>query len=668
MSDGAIAVPMINLEAQDEVQSPLLPGPPDPNVNYATDEKVLEYIRDNIFETLNYARLHRQAYEEEMRETRRMALLEHDTNQSYLGRSKAYVPAYLRAEDTQVSQFIRGLFPSDDFMDVQEQGGTDPESARPVKDYLTYEAEKCSRLRMMLKPFARNYFRYGWAVGKVWYHKVLEGKKPRRGGLMKGSLPDLIPSFEEDASISGTRFSTRNNFNFYVWPPTVDSLEEATLVFEDIDVPKWYIEEMIAKKKWVNGDAALNATPDPTHLFNVQQQSIEMVGNSAGLPTAVPVLGDASNWRMLTEAWALLPLPRKAYVAGEEPGTLVMCKITCTRDGAIQHVQRNPFWHGKLPYLVARMRPEPGQFYCKGMGYVARYLQYLVNDFANQLNDNGSYSLNPFAKVNPNMLAAPLSPMRPGGIFYVTDPKAIEFDRPPVEQLQYGMQLMQLWQSMLMDHTGAPPILQGTNAGKGARTATSSQILEKNAMNPIQDIVEDLELDVMIPWMQMAFSLGQQYRDQEVWVQIAGTPVKIAPKDLVKDCTFRWLASSQSANQQQRAQQAMQLLSQVAPILPLLQQQGKTIDPTPLLKRVYSDGFGFRGFDQFVIPMGMPPGAMGQPPGGVPGQPPTPELEPGPNQAPGGDPMAQSGGAFGQQEDNSDALAAMMGGTNAGGG
>jgi len=119
--------------------------------------------------------------------------------------------------------------------------------------------------------------------------------------------------------------------------------------------------------------------------------------------------------------------------------------------------------------------------------------------------------------------------------------------------------------------------------------------------------------------MRMAHSLGQQFRESQFWVNISGAPpTRMTPQDLIGDYHFRWLASSQAANQQQRAQQAMTLL-QIAPqVLPLLQPLGKTIDPEPLLRRIFSDGFGFRGYNQFVVQAPMPqamPGAPGMPPG-----------------------------------------------------
>ncbi len=120
---------------------------------------------------------------------------------------------------------------------------------------------------------------------------------------------------------------------------------------------------------------------------------------------------------------------------------------------------------------------------------------------------------------------------------------------------------------------------------------------------PLQDVVEDIELDVMIPLMFGTWLNAQQYRDAEVMVAVSGQQMKINPKDLMIDPEFRWLASSQAANQQMRAQQAIQLIQSIMPIVPLIQQLGYVIDPVPLINRIYNDGFGFRGFEAFIHKM-----------------------------------------------------------------
>lgn len=674
MSDALTPMPLDMVGQNEEANTPLAPPGIVGDENYAKDDAVAAYIAQHVAPTIDYARQHRKMLEQEWREIRRITLLEHDNNQKYLGRSNAYLPLYIRSSKTLVSQVVRGLFPSDEYLDVMPRlPNMDPESGKPVKDYLQYEFEKCAKLRLQLKKHLKQYFDFGWSVVKAWYHKELESNKASKRSL-RITNQQIFGETEKDTSIEGFRVSTRSIMYFYVWPTTIDELDEATLVFEDIDIPRWYIKEMMNKGKWENGQMALDAPYQPDHGFNVQQHQVETTSNTT-TPTTTPNQTDLSDWRTIQEAWCRIPLPKEAYLPGENPEEPVMCQMFLVNGLTPLVVRRHPHWHNRYPYIVNRLHPSPGSFYSKGEGYTAKYLQYLANDTFNQVSDNLTYGMNPMAILNPNMIAGNLSNFRPGGIIQTTDiNQGIKFDRPPSDQVQWGMQFGSVVSSMISDSTGTPPIMQGTNAGKGARTATSSQILQKNAMNPIQDIVEDLEADLMVPLMYMAHSLGQQYRSDDMWIQITGEmPVKFTPAQLIGDYNFRWLASNQAANQQQQAQQAIELLQILEPLIPIMQQFGKTINPEVLIKKIFNQGFGFRGYNQLVITLqeammlaqqngaGMMPGMA---PGGMPGQPPT--GQPGPisaNTQPGALPaQAGEGEDFSGVRQNSDQLSSMLGG------
>jgi hypothetical protein len=105
---------------------------------------------------------------------------------------------------------------------------------------------------------------------------------------------------------------------------------------------------------------------------------------------------------------------------------------------------------------------------------------------------------------------------------------------------------------------------------------------------------------------------------------IAGRDIKVSPQDLVGDFEFDWQASTQAVNAQARASQAGQFLQAAANpvIIQLLAQRQKSLDPTPILKRMWIDGLGQRRFEELVVdapPQQMgAPGAPGQPPGAAP--------------------------------------------------
>lgn len=634
--------------------------------NCASDEGTQLYVQATLWPVLDWTRANRTQLEEEWRRIRRMELMVHDEQRRYRGRSNAYLPVYLRALNTQVSQLSRGLFPSDEYMDVcaRQNEKTSATAAKAVKAYLQWEFDRVAKLRTNIKPFLRQFAAYGNSVLKYDYKKCTnyEGRRLHQATPQDAEY-GFLPTMNE-----GLQVSTRSIFSTYVYPMTADNIDEVQVLFEDVDVPRSFIEERGRAKKWLYLEQALNAPENPYHLMNRQ----ELLSSAAGAASTVgPMIGSPLDIRTLTEVWVYMKLPPDQYLPSEDPESNLLAKVTMAGQIAVE-VIRCPFFHQKIPYLWARQNTTPGLFYGHLIGRAITPAQLLANDFVNQTNDCGAYTLNPIVKVNPGMMAGPMPPLAPGRVIPLSNiDEGMKFDRPPGELIQYGMQLTNQWISYGQDLSGTPPVLQGNTA---SNTATSTQILQRNASTPLQDIVEDIENDVMEPLMYGAWCNAQQFRDTDIFINVAGENLRITPKDLVLDADFRWLAANQAANQQQRASQAIQFLSALQPMIPILAQQGKQINPEPILKRAYIDGMGFRDWDQVIIPMPPPPPQL--PPSALPpGAPPPPNSTPNHqqpisalSQIPGGDPhtpMAPGeGDDYGAVRDHANELAAMMGGAN----
>jgi hypothetical protein len=562
--------------------------------NYADHEETRKLIDEMIYPLLQWVRDERADLNEEWNANRRMEMMERDSGQKYNGRSDAYLPLYNNALKTLTSALSTGLFPSDDYMDVADRSGLRTEDAKAVKAYMQWEFETNGQVRRFMKPFLRQVAGNGNAVLKYRYAKnrQYQGRRTASGSNL------YAPQFRPIPRKEGLHVSVRNMQNFYVFPHTAESLEECSVLFEDIEMSQKQIMDRIKAGDFKNGEEALHA-PRPAQ-FDIDQ--IDALYARAGITSTSQGFSPYLERKVLTEVWCYLKLPKSAYVDGEDTDCDLPCRILMAGSTPVV-VTRNPYWHQRPPYLVARQNVEPGVFYGYGAAKPIRFLQYLANDYANQTNDCGIYSLNPMALVNPTFIQGPMPKIRPGvtiPVLSVTE--AIRFEKPPPELAQYGAQMMNMWAGMVSDFSGAPPQLQG-NVSKGAKTATGAQILQRNSLAPLQDIVEDIELDVMVQLLYGAWVNAQQFRDEAVMAMVAGRPIKVSPEQLDIDAEFRWLGSSQAVNNQVRSQQAMTLVQAVAPIVPLLNQQGYVVDFKPLIEKVYSDGMGFRGFDAFIHKM-----------------------------------------------------------------
>ena len=604
------------------------------SLNFADNEDVVHTIRKDILPILTQTRSDRTVLEEDWRSVRRMLMLIHDNGRKYVGRSDAYLPAWARTQGTITSSLVRGLFPSDDYIEATaDDEDVTEEDVRNAKIMMQDVLTSQVKLRTQLKLCARDYVNYGLCIAKTGYKKELKRKVKLKKNKDTGDLESVLQQTTDE----GARVYARSPFHWYAYPPTANSLEECTVIFEDIDVSRAMLQRFDLQKVLLNVEK-IGKNDVAQHAFNIMAQLIDTMKSSSYPNNNAFGESPQGEYITLTEVWVDMLLPAAAYLPGEDTSLPVSTKLIIAGD-IVMEVTRNTAWNQRPPYRVVRHEPMTGSFYSRSDGLRARWLQYLANDFANQTNDNGVYMLNPIAKVNPALMAGPMPALRPGVTIPMTDMDGLAFDRPPFEQVNTGSMLMQQHITMMQDFAGAPPALQGASGGKNAKTATGMQLLQRNALGPIQDVVEDFESEMLVPLMHDIQGLLEQFAPDQFWVRDGKDRRPVSRALLAKKFGWRWLASSQAVNQQQRAQNMLNFIPLLASVAPLLQQGGYMVDLEPLLANVYNDGFGMRGFDKVVMkaPM-MPPGMPGQPslPPGAPGVPQgAPMGIPGQEQAPG---------------------------------
>lgn len=301
---------LVTIKKEDEAITEYLPFRKGGNL--AENETVQTWVQQHLLPVLNQARVDRRNLEEEWREIRRLVLLQHDLNQKYIGRSKAYVPSYLRARETLVSQLSRGLFPSDEYLDVKERIDGKLIDAMPAKTYVKYEFEKSAQLRSVIKPFLSQFVDYGITVAKAHYHKPLALMSAR---AKKGETGPTIERFKSRRR-EGLRFQPRSVFSVYVWPTTVDTAEDAEVIFEDLIVPITQAKRLVAMKRWL--DVPLEGTISEFQ-DNIDQQQTEIQGTSTPNGVSDSDLGTSVQ---VTECWFSMELPDSAYEEGKRRGCL----------------------------------------------------------------------------------------------------------------------------------------------------------------------------------------------------------------------------------------------------------------------------------------------------------------------------------------------------------
>lgn len=633
--------------------------------NFAdVDGEPYRYVMDNILPTLQWVVWNRNALEEEWLAICRMNDLVHDEGRKYVGRSNAYLPTYERSSQSMQVALKGGLFPSDEYIDVWDRDRGQTMEAALVKTLMQYEFDSSARLRDYIRPAIGQYVDLGNGVLKYRYRKDLVSRGSSR--MKKGDISTLEYGYGPQR-FEGLTVSAPSMFNVYAYPETAESLRDLMFVAERLRVPKAYVEQMKEKERWTNVETALGSgLVDYINGWTSEQSALREKAKISNIQQSFD--NPATKQFVAWEIWATMPMPEKAYAPGEDPSCPLSVRIVLIGATPV-FIGRNAFFHQMPPYLFARQGVRAGVFYGSGAGRRGRGLQYLANDFFNQTNDVGNFTLNPLVLYNPTFVSS-VPPFRPGATIKMRDVnQGMKFERPPVDLIQYGQQLAAQVIQMQQDGTGAPANFQGT--GRGAKTATGQQIMQANASAPLQDQVQDLEVQWMVPLLENAWALNMQYRTKEFTARVLGEAIQFLPAELDISPEFKMLSSSQIANKQVRNQQALQFLQLGAQLAPLLMQQGQTFDPVPVLQRIYNDGLGFRGFENVIKPAQAPgmaammgaQGAAGE--GGVE----TPEMggdrmRSAAEQAPEGGIEAQPGEAaeFMDVRQNADALAAMQGG------
>lgn len=577
--------------------------------NFLDDEEICAWVIDNVCDITQQVRNDYQPIHAEWIKINRMLTMEMEEDASYKGETQVYLPTFAKAIETRVAHICKASFPTDTFFDVLSLKVETPEESnarQASKAWMKRQIETNAKLRSKLNPFARNVCAYGVGFFKVWWEDELVKQHKKRNKYGTTAVAQAMAG-KTAKKCGKLRVKATNNFATYAYPMSVDSLEQCTLIFEDIQVSRMYCETMIKYGYWKEDSIQFTSTEPDTEQF--RQEALVQNAKTAQTAISGGAGGQLGQYTNLTECWFSMPLPERYFTeeeiaASEHLQPQPMKAVICGQN--IVSVERNPFNHGKPPYLMKKLIEQADVLITPGYGKLVMTSQYLINDLVNQVNDNGIFGLNPMGMRDITKIAGHSlkQTMQPGAMFDILEKGAIEFTRPPVEQIAYGQQLIGMAKAEVNDVI-APPILQGTGSGGGgaASTATGAQLLQANTKTDIQNFNEDLEQEVFMPLMEMAQSLGQQYESSEMYLAITGQQkVQFKPEYLAMELSWQWVASSQTINQQMRGQQLSQFMATL--LNPAVQQyfmqRGIVLNIESVIRKIWEDGLGQRSFETLI--------------------------------------------------------------------
>lgn len=312
---------------------------------------------------------------------------------------------------------------------------------------------------------------------------------------------------------------------------------------------------------------------------------------------------------------------------------------------------RNPYWHGKYPFVDFEVKPRAHDFWGEGIFEVNQRLQNAINSLYNHYFDNLNLSLDGMVKVPEGTRILDYT-IKPGGMFRYAgqEPQQWKFPEPNPAQIKMADELL----TRALDDTTIQPYAAGVPNSVSDNTQGT-----KGGIMALQAAADDI-----LSYMRKCFTIGlrqvftlwsemdKQFIDRITYIDTVEDGVRkaspINPADIQGEFTIV-VDQDQSADitdpqaDQQKKQAMVDRILQLkgaadaqegqkAQGLP----QGVLLNFEKIIKETIEDGGASEAKDYLVEqeepemgempqPMGMPMGPQEQPM-----QPPMPEMPPKP--------------------------------------
>ena len=258
------------------------------------------------------------------------------------------------------------------------------------------------------------------------------------------------------------------------------------------------------------------------------------------------------------------------------------------RRHVIQYETENPFWHGRIPFILGSYDAMPGEIVGDALAEVMSDLQALINAQTNQRLDNVNLVLNKMFKVlrGADIDEDELYP-RPGGIVHVDSHDDIqEFTFTDVTQSAY-LEVEHTLQNIERT-TGVFRFTMGQPLTK-RQTATEAVAVQSNADARVELRVGLLADEWFAPLVEMMADCNQQFLAPETVIKVMGPHglpmlMPISPEDIEGEFEFEYRGASVDdvASRTQKVNQMIQLL----PVAMQAAQSGVQIDIGAYLHRI----------------------------------------------------------------------------------
>ena len=492
------------------------------------------------------------------------------------------IPAARRVDERAIVRCVKLLTPAVKWFEVAPMSGSNvpQEKLGNVDSFMWYVMRKKIKSRSNISQLCRCMLLYGFAVLKT---AIM---------VQKGEVWPTQRAVDP--------------FSFYVYPETAPTIEEADDVFEDFLFSLERYQTFVDKGIVDPIDRSNLLTPDWPYHLTERLAYQGLTDPNANVDNRIDQVSEqlkktTNAFVSLTEKWI------------RREGELYQVYIAWNLVNGPRIVGFFKSQYDDPLYRMAVHRPLPGETYTTAQADDIDELNNMQQDMFNQFTDAVNREQG-FIAFGPSEGMRRDSFVFKGGAkwdFGSENPKeSMLFVQPPVTSTN----LLRAWQighATMQSMGGAGTIAEGQPGRNMPRSGEAVSSLINLGMADIQDIAEVIEQEILTPGLSDIYKVANMIPDAQLMRIPGGKALYgsmdeiqsnvIKKRDIVGDYEFEWVGSLQFQDEAARAQRLMIFLNMAPTLMPLLQQQGYTMNLPDLIQMIWRSGIGERGLAKVVV-------------------------------------------------------------------
>lgn len=560
--------------------------------NFATTPLIAEWARDHVPQMCRDARRERQTLNTRWQHFNRMHQVElKDEDMAYRGRSRVYLPATRRAIESWQTVLFDALWPAQGEK-FSVDGVTDITSPDQVPRWHALQKRYLEEMGLEdeLPLFLRNYLTVGWSwmrhvfdydtePHRVWERQFRDApldtdREERRIREMADPHPDpeltradgtVFRLVEKLIETSGPICRAVDWAHAYVAPMTARSLDDATLAFEDIEVPFTYVEQQ--HERWMDPqEAAWGRVYDhpkwadlvrskgllTDDMLREERERYERLGIDPDTNRVFTSLA-AKGHAQITEAfWKGEIVSKEGEPAKDEDGTPFGVRdwhFIIVNDCFVVRAHPNLHYTNRRPWVDGRMYRTTRSYYAQGVCDAVASLQLVANDTLNLTLDGMNLALSPPTVVDPGEMLFPEQlEFAPGAIWLGKKDAVQPLTVPSPTQL--GMLMLQTVETMVQAGADANFAVQGRPPVRGSgRAAQSAQGMAQYAAAGSQGMLgfaRALTRQALVPILERNYDFTTQFQTERQTIQRLGPDgvslvvEQVGIEDILGGYRYKW--------------------------------------------------------------------------------------------------------------------------------